>query len=162
MIAIGANIKDWNKELFRHEMLDLHNALRSRYNLPLLVLDDTLSASCERWVASCIKKNKYVHSGNTKVGENIAWRADQDVHDMFALSQAIFKQWQNEETYFTNLKPFPTSWKAGSEYKDITHISQMLWKNSDKIGIGIGRVGHVYFCVTQFTPPGNVVGQYAY
>jgi hypothetical protein len=41
------------------------------------------------------------------------------------------------------------------------HFTQVVWKSSQNLGCGIGiRNGNSFYGVAQYTPPGNVIGQF--
>lgn len=65
-----------------------------------------------------------------------------------------FRSWYDEvKQYIWNVEP-KSSFKAGQ-------FSQMVWKGSKELGVGVGRTknGKV-IVVTTYWPRGNVVGQF--
>uniref|UniRef100_A0A7E4UMF1 SCP domain-containing protein n=1 Tax=Panagrellus redivivus TaxID=6233 RepID=A0A7E4UMF1_PANRE len=51
-------------------------------------------------------------------------------------------------------------WK-NLEKPDALHFTQLVWKASKKLGIGIGKSGEgFYYLVVNFDPPGNYPGQF--
>ena len=43
----------------------------------------------------------------------------------------------------------------------IGHFTQMVWKSTTKIGVGIAYRGSETYIVARYRAPGNYVGQYA-
>ena len=42
----------------------------------------------------------------------------------------------------------------------LSHIPQMVWKSSDKMGCAIAKNGNTVYIVANYYPPGNFVGRY--
>jgi hypothetical protein len=40
------------------------------------------------------------------------------------------------------------------------HFSQVVWRSSAEIGIGIAAHEEKFYCVAQYSPPGNVEDQF--
>ena len=40
------------------------------------------------------------------------------------------------------------------------HFTQLVWKSSTSIGLGISASGNTYYCTAQYSPPGNMQGQF--
>ena len=40
------------------------------------------------------------------------------------------------------------------------HFTQVVWKSSTSIGLGIAHGGRGTYCTAQYSPPGNYQGQF--
>lgn len=136
--------------LFRKLATNQHNIYRKLHSAPFLVNVHYLNEVSQKWAEYLAETDTYMHSDNG-YGENIF------------------------EYYSTDTKEYPTIIDVCKKFKDegkeydyeentnaiAPHFTQMIWKDSKELGIGIkksanGRV----FVVFNYNPPGNVEGKY--
>ena len=43
---------------------------------------------------------------------------------------------------------------------DTGHSTQLIWKSSKYLGMGMATANNAYYCTAQYSPPGNMQGQY--
>ncbi|SMC51056.1 CAP domain-containing protein [Kibdelosporangium aridum] len=124
-------------------VLDMHNQYRSEVGLPGLVWDDGLASGAQDW-ADRIANGDMVHS-DTPYGENIS-RAD-------TLQWAIEGMYEERELYHGETAYGNKPWG---------HYTQMVWKDTKKIGVGgYNRTDGTTLYVFRYDPPGNYGGQAA-
>ena len=63
----------------------------------------------------------------------------------------VIDNWYNESKNHDYKKDF----QKGTE-----HFTQMIWKDTKELGIGITSKGNKCFVVANYYPPGNFLGQY--
>ena len=81
-------------------------------------------------------------------GENLAWHSN---HSQSADTTWATDAWYNEVVDYN----FATG-SANSPGKVVGHFTQVVWKNSTKLGCAVAG-GNV---CCRYTPPGNYLGQY--
>lgn len=107
--------------------------------------------SCARYYAS---KGKIDHTCPYKAqaGENLYWTSATDTNEDFDVKHAC-KLWYNEiEDYDFNRN----NARKGKKFKDIGHFTQLVWKGTKKLGVGIVKVAQGTYVVALYDPHGNI------
>lgn len=131
-------------------MLDAHNKYRIALNLPLLVWSNDLANSAQKWANELKKKNCLMkHSSRDfrgGAGENIAWNSGFN-----ETPEGVVDRWASEKEYFNfNTRKCDESWdKCG-------HYTQVIWRNTKKVGCAMVQCGDEQIWVCQYWPAGNV------
>lgn len=95
--------------------------------------------------------NRFKHSSSDKFGENIFMSGNILLSDSDAVKEAT-KEWYSEVSTYNYNNP-GISMATG-------HFTQVVWKNSKNLGIGVARsLRGVYVCAN-YDPPGNFKGQF--
>ncbi|MFC6267111.1 CAP family protein [Frigoriflavimonas asaccharolytica] len=140
------------------EALEFHNNTRKDLGIPPLSWSSEISEYSQEW-ANYIAKNgcELTHrTPNTQngknYGENIGWSSDPS-YNLIDASKA----WHSEIQFFKNETLNDNNWyKAG-------HYSQMVWRNTTQMGMGIAKCSNgSIIVVANYNPPGNYMGQKAY
>lgn len=137
------------------EIVEHHNKARKEFNIAPLKWSATLAAYAQAWADSLVADGacNFKHRQNGDYGENI----------YMASSSASFKPvtaslaWYAEKERYTYSKiGEPGSAKA-------MHYTQMIWKNTTEVGVGMAvcNNGNVVV-VANYNPSGNYRGEYPY
>ena len=134
---------------FMDHLLTIHNEFRKEHNSPNLKLNPKLCDMAKDYAKELISnKNK----DNTKkynneiLGSNIYLSETKDNQP-----EKIIKKWYNEKENF--------DYDYNYFQKNAAHFTQMVWKGTKEIGIGI--VEEDKFCLVLFYyPPGNILGKF--
>lgn len=129
---------------------NLHNAYRRRHNLPALAWSPRVAKSAESWARRC----QFRHESQSQYGENLYAVWGQPNVER-ALSNALSNAaatWYDEGTQYVYASP-GFSMKTG-------HFTQMVWKNSKKLGCAARQCGPMTLVVCRYDPPGNVIGHF--
>ncbi|KIY97556.1 Protein PRY1 [Monoraphidium neglectum] len=122
-------------------VLQRHNELRARHGAAPLSWDAPLAAQAQGYADGCPNG----HSGMSGVGENLAWG--------YSSFEEAVNAWYNEvSSYDYNAATF--SGATG-------HFTQVVWKGTTKLGCGSNPSCGMKTYVCQYTPPGNVMGEFA-
>ncbi len=130
---------------------DSHNEFRRLKNLPDLVWDDELADYANEWAMNLKKsrKCKMKHRDKNKFGENLAWGKKSNFK-----AKDVVKMWHDEEANYNY---------ANNSCKGVCgHYTQVVWKNSKKLGCAMAACGDEEVWVCNYDPPGNFVGQKPY
>ncbi|XP_017303229.1 pathogenesis-related protein 1A-like, partial [Diaphorina citri] len=95
-------------------------------------------AWASKLIGSIARGGHLQHRPNNKFGENIWMGSGYKFTDEEAVKNAV-KSW----------------------YDEIRHFTQVVWKSSSKLGVGIARKNGHILVVANYDPPGNYQGQYA-
>lgn len=139
----------------QQKVLDAHNTLREEVGVSLLVWSPELADKAQNWANKLALKNQgeewfLEHSGP---GENLAGGyVTGDAPEIRVLSG-----WGGEKENFD----FPS--KKCLELLKCGHYSQIVWRNSTKVGCGVAEIENgKYILVCNYDPPGNYNGEPAF
>ncbi|XP_065157212.1 uncharacterized protein [Atheta coriaria] len=136
---------------FNRDCLNQHNMYRAKHGVPALQLDDQLCRYSQEWAEELARRGVMQHRSQNTYGENIfsAWSSDPNY--TVEGGKAV-DSWYDEIQFYT-FGQEPRDLKAG-------HFTQVVWRLSEKLGVGIAKKnGHIYV-VCNYSPPGNYVGNY--
>jgi len=127
--------------------LDAHNTLRANHNAAALTWSDMLATAAQTWADKCV----FNHSDGSlgPYGENLAAGSDLGIGSAIQL-------WSNEASQYDPSNPVPS------------HYTQMVWKSTTQLGCAVANCeymaifgGPAKFYVCEYSPPGNVIGEFA-
>lgn len=137
---------------FPIELLNEHNKLRRIYgDVKSLELDDELSRKAQEhaeFLAS--KQSKLENSKDETVGENLYYLESPDGH---YTAKHIVEYWIRRSNFDLN-------WPVHNRNKPTStnHFTQMVWKNSSKLGVGVAKAeNNAIYVAAFYFPRGNVV-----
>ena len=136
---------------FRAAALKQHNIYRAKHGVPPLVLRSQLNDVAQPYAAQLARTNQLGHSGNTYFGENVyAFGASGQA---LPRPETVVDRWYSEiQNYNFNKPGFHTG---------TGHFTQLVWKSSKELGIGIAQAADgMWYVVANYSPPGNISGQF--
>ncbi|XP_035247704.1 Golgi-associated plant pathogenesis-related protein 1-like [Anguilla anguilla] len=130
---------------FEKEFVETHNTYRRKHGAPPLTLSRDLCKSAQSWADHLLSVKKMEHS-ETDEGENI----------YYAWSSAPKKLTGKEavDSWYSEIKDYDFS-KPGPSM-DTGHFTQVVWKSSEEVGVGLATDGNTVFVVGQYSPAGNI------
>ncbi|PSN37032.1 hypothetical protein C0J52_17650 [Blattella germanica] len=122
-----------DEEDFTKEGLRIHNEYRRKHGVPELKLSKELCIYAKDWAKTLAREDRFGHRPDGKYGENIYCMWSSDPQQRVTAKDAC-----------------------------LSHFSQMVWKNSQELGMGLARSknGRVLI-VANYHPRGNYIGQFA-
>jgi len=107
----------------------------------------------QKWAEHIARSGKFEHSRNKGYGENIAmrWSSKKDGNLGKLVKQAV-NDWYNEVSQYNYKNPNPSGGTG--------HFTQVVWKSSKSLGLGLAFKGNSVYIVGNYKPPGNYVGRY--
>ncbi|XP_053675486.1 Golgi-associated plant pathogenesis-related protein 1 [Anopheles nili] len=134
---------------FQISALNRHNELRAKHSAPPLVLDQELCVSAQKWADTLLKWNRLQHSTDKKYGENLYYSSG-----MAVTGAAAVDSWYSEIKDYRHGEPSP------SNFSQVGHFTQVVWKSTRKLGVGFAQQGSTVFVVCTYDPRGNMMGTY--
>ncbi|MCF8341153.1 MAG: hypothetical protein K9I82_09265 [Chitinophagaceae bacterium] len=137
-----------------------HNKVRAEVGVDKLVWSNEIAAYAQEWANYLVSENncKMMHRSSANRndknwGENLFWGSSATYYKPLDAS----KGWAGEKADYTYAPC------CGDNFMKIGHYTQMVWKNSKEMGLGIATcpTGEVII-VANYNPSGNYVGQYPY
>lgn len=91
------------------------------------------------------------HRSNNRYGENL--------YACFGKTNLsgveVVKAWYDEIKHYRFGQPSP------GNFSQVGHFTQVVWKESRELGVGIAKNGNNIYVVCNYDPPGNFMGKYA-
>ena len=129
-------------------MLEAHNKYRAELNLPKLKWSNKIARSAKKWAIQLKNKGCAMkHSPrNYRIGygENIASGYDES-------PEGVVDRWASEKKDFN----FKTK-KCNAGWYPCSHYTQIIWKNTQRVGCAMVKCGNKEVWVCQYDPAGNM------
>lgn len=134
----------------RVKILNLQNEYRKHHGVPPLTHSDELSLLAQDWSNHLVQKKALSHRSNSPAGENVACFSASSL-DAIEVDEMVWLWYQEVNKFnFQDCK-----WQSGTG-----HFSQMVWKDSQMLGIGLSFQGNMCMLVCNYFPRGNVMKHY--
>lgn len=130
------------------EMLGAHNSVRSKVGVPPLQWSPDLAAYSQKWADALIAGNSISHNGRSPYGENII------ATGLGSTPALVVAEWASESRYYT----YDTNSCSG----DCGHYTQLVWRDTRKVGCAAARNKQREIWVCSYDPAGNFLGELPY
>ncbi|XP_018335436.1 Golgi-associated plant pathogenesis-related protein 1-like [Agrilus planipennis] len=136
---------------FVEECLKAHNEYRSLHGVPPVTLNHEISEFSQSWAEMLLAEKRFQPSGNPSYGENLFY-VYSPVPNFKLSPKSPVKSWYDEIKFY----------RFGEEPVDLTagRFTQLIWKDTREIGIGVARDEDTAIVVVNYYPPGNYVGAF--
>lgn len=135
-------------------MLNFHNHYRARHSAAPLVISQRLNYIAQKYADHLAATSTFEHSGNSLGNE--------------ALGENLYMQWISRGRVPVNARDAVKSWydeielynfKHPSYSEETGHFTQMVWKSTQRIGIGVALSAdqREVYVVSNYYPAGNIV-----
>ncbi len=141
------------------EIVDYHNKVRKVVAVGPVKWSNKLAKFAQEWADHLAEKEEPEH-------RPVAGKWAQKYGENIAINQTIIagvKDWHSQMEDYTANTAIPEDF---SKFKS-GHYTQMVWKKTTAIGIGVatvkkGRFKGLRIIVCNYDPPGNIVGEKPY
>ncbi|XP_029468794.1 uncharacterized protein LOC115097266 isoform X2 [Rhinatrema bivittatum] len=131
---------------FEKDFLTAHNTYRKQHGAPALQLSRDLCKSAQKWADHLLSIQTLQHSG-TDQGENLFYKYSSSAREM--PGQEPVDSWYNEVKNYNFSRP--------GFHGNTGHFTQVVWKDSREVGVGMATDGKgLFFVVGQYNPAGNI------
>ncbi|KAL1457741.1 hypothetical protein WDU94_007935 [Cyamophila willieti] len=142
--------------------LNLHNEKRALHNAGPLGYNDELETFAQEWAEALIRSKKFEHRPSNPYGENLYLH--QDIKDQMptneqALSRAV-RLWYDEVRAFKMHFGKELMLKQLIDMPETGHFTQLVWKESTAVGLGIARGKDAVVVCCNYAPSGNVINKF--
>uniref|UniRef100_A0A0A1XHF1 Cell wall protein PRY3 n=1 Tax=Zeugodacus cucurbitae TaxID=28588 RepID=A0A0A1XHF1_ZEUCU len=133
---------------FHRECLDAHNRFRARHqNCPPLSLNNELCKYAQQWAKHLAATGRLEHRQVHTYGENLYTSRGMEVNGATAV-----QSWYDEIRNYDFSK---ATYKPGTG-----HFTQIVWRDSRQLGVGLATRGDTTYIVCNYNPPGNLLGSF--
>lgn len=137
-------------------LLAAHNRERSGAGLQALAWDPELARSAAQWGAELAASGEFEHDPDVDEedpqGENL-WAGTPGAYT----PEEMVGGWIEEKRYFRPGR-FPDN-SATGDFADVGHYTQLMWRESDRVGCALARGAEEEILVCRYRTAGNVVGE---
>jgi len=141
---------------FIRAVLGVHNAARRDAGVPDLQWDTSLAEDAQAWADHLAETGRFEHSQARKgEGENLFM----GTADGYSYEEMV-RYWVAEGRNFTN-GTFPAI-STNGQWSSVGHYSQIVWRDTTRVGCAIASGGGEDYLVCRYSPPGNVWGRRAF
>ncbi|XP_062237144.1 Golgi-associated plant pathogenesis-related protein 1-like [Platichthys flesus] len=130
-------------ESFQKEFLETHNVYRAMHGALPLTLSSDMNDSSQKWANHLLELGALKHS-DTKHGENIYYMMGSKT----VTGKGAVDAWYSE------IKDY--NWSSPGFGMNTGHFTQVVWKDTTKLGVGVVSSGGNVYVVAQYSPPGNM------
>ncbi|XP_073668199.1 uncharacterized protein [Paramisgurnus dabryanus] len=132
-------------ESYKKVFLETHNQYRRKHQAPDLKMSEALCKSAQQWADQMLSTKTLGHS-ETDNGENV----------YYAFSSIPKPQTGKEavDSWYSEIKDYNFA-KSGYQPKT-GHFTQVVWKSTTEVGVGMATDGKTIFVVGQYSPAGNI------
>jgi pathogenesis-related protein 1 len=130
------------------EMLISHNAIRSDLKLPPLRWSNELAAFAQKWANTLLREKRLRHNPESPYGENIFASGAGSTASMAVM------EWAAESRDY--------EYRANACKGDCGHYTQIVWRETSRVGCGVARDSQREVWVCSYDPPGNYRGEWPY
>lgn len=141
---------------FERNMLEAHNAIRALHGTPPLKLSREMCNFCQEWANVIAKEGKLrsrPREQRLTYGENLFTKRS---GSMKITGEEVVKDWCSGAKYYKWYGGEP----PGGSDRNSGNFSQVVWRSSERLGVGIATVGNCFFVVCDYDPGGNVRDSY--
>uniref|UniRef100_A0A8C6TDY5 SCP domain-containing protein n=1 Tax=Neogobius melanostomus TaxID=47308 RepID=A0A8C6TDY5_9GOBI len=130
---------------FKEVFLKAHNTYRAHHSAPNMSYNSELCDAAQKWANNLLGKKTLMHS-DTKDGENI----------FYSSSSAAVTPTGKEavENWYSEIKNY--NFKSPGFRSGTGHFTQVVWKESTELGVGMATDGNTVIVVGQYRPAGNM------
>lgn len=127
-------------------ILERHNAYRARHGLPKLKWNRAAATAAASWARNC----QFQHESQSKYGENLyaVW----GMSDVLRALDNAARAWYEELKYYR--------YDRAGFSMNTGHFTQVVWKNTKRLGCAAKQCGSMLLVVCRYDPPGNVIGHF--
>ncbi|XP_066436116.1 uncharacterized protein [Eleutherodactylus coqui] len=131
---------------FERDFVLAHNVYRKKHGAPPLQLNRDLCRSAQTWADHLLSIRTLKHSGSDH-GENLYYKYSSSTREL--PGQEPVDSWYDEIKNYDFGRPGFRS--------NTGHFTQVVWKDSKEVGVGVATDGNgLFFVVGQYNPAGNI------
>ena len=130
-------------------LLAAHNAVRSRLGLNPLEWSDDLASFAQQWADYLAERGEFFHRRKPHYGENLF-----EITGGGASPAQVVNDWASE------VKDY--NYAANTCRKVCGHYTQIIWRDTKRVGCAVARANRTEVWVCNYDPPGNWVGKRPY
>lgn len=138
---------------FQKEGLERHNHYRAMHGVPALQWCSKCATKAQKHADYLAKTDSFAHSDEKGFGENLYCASSSRGPDVSAV-KAVDSWYEEIKDMKRYGEPSP------SNFSQVGHFTQVVWKESTHVGMGVATRGNTVYIVANYLPAGNMVGHF--
>ncbi|MDX3660935.1 CAP family protein [Streptomyces sp. ID05-26A] len=134
--------------------LELINAYRSMHSVTPLSLDSEVSRTAQEWATHLHDTKAFEHRPNNPYGENL-YKTGRSRSIDTVIVKAL-EDWYAESQDYDYTKEMT---RENLDYS-VLHFTAMVWKTSDRLGVGLAQGRNGTYVVLNFAERGNTLNHF--
>ena len=151
-LAPSETLRDDQEPANMKGMVAVHNKWRKALGLPPLVWSNKLAAEAQKWANKLKRKGCKMQHSSSSYGENLYWSMG-----MLPTPEDVVDSWASERKFFNFKKK-----QCKGNWAKCGHYTQVIWRNTKKVGCAMVKCGDEQVWVCNYDPPGNYSGEKPY
>ncbi|MFD9705490.1 CAP family protein [Lentzea sp. NPDC059081] len=135
--------------------VQLLNSYRAKHGARPLSLDSEVSRTAQEWANLLLRTADFRHRPNNPYGENLFWMGGRKRKIDDVVTKAL-ESWYGESRGYDYGREMTPSTVDMS----VLHFTAMVWKSSDRVGVGLAQGNNGNYVVVNFAQRGNVLNQF--
>lgn len=131
----------------KSEALKAHNTVRAQEGKPPLLWCEECAEAAQAWADTLARTQQFTHGNlhttHGQMGQNLAMGGKN-----FSVGKAVDSWIQEKGSYRADCP------------QGCGHYTQVVWRGTTHVGMGIAQTGNRRYIVANYHPPGNWAGQY--
>ncbi|KAJ9457036.1 Pathogenesis-related leaf protein 4 [Diplonema papillatum] len=139
----------------QHFCADEHSKLRKKHGASPVYLDAELAGHAQLQAETCLKQKTIFHGNNDGEGQNVwmmSYSPELHPSPEKAVASALASWYAERDDYKAAMNVVSGVMSAG-------HFTQMVWKETTSIGLGVAQNDTMTFVVVNYSPQGNIVSE---
>ncbi|MGW6447483.1 CAP family protein [Lentzea sp. NPDC055074] len=134
--------------------LEQVNAYRSMHSVTPLSLDSEVSRTAQEWATHLHDTKAFAHRPDNQYGENL-YKAGRSRSIDTVIEKAL-EDWYAESHRYDYTKEMT---QQNLDYS-VLHFTAMVWKTTDRLGVGVAQGKNGTYVVLNFAKRGNTLTQF--
>lgn len=135
--------------------VELLNAYRAKHGVAPLSLDSEVTRTAQEWADHLHATDGFEHRPNNAYGENLFWMSSRTRALDYVATKAL-DNWYGESRGYDYAKEMTPS---NIDYS-VLHFTAMVWKSSDRVGVGLKQGTNGTYVVLNFAERGNTLNHF--
>ncbi|MEU0884285.1 CAP family protein [Lentzea sp. NPDC005914] len=135
--------------------VELLNAYRAKHGVAPLSLDSEVSRTAQEWADHLHETDGFEHRPDNPYGENLYWTSSR-TRAIDTVATKALANWYGESRGYDYAKEMTQS---TVDY-GVLHFTAMVWKSSDRVGVGLKQGANGTYVVLNFAARGNTLTQF--
>jgi len=140
-------------------ILKHHNKVRAEVGVAALSWSKEISAYAQEWAEYLGNANHCKLMHRSQAGKNIEPYGE----NVFSGTSGYYTPLHASLSWYAEKKDYRYQKVTQANWHPTGHYTQMIWKNTKQIGVGVAACKNGNFVVVaNYSPPGNYMGEYPY
>lgn len=131
------------------------NAYRAKHGAAPLSLDSEVSRTAQEWADHLHETDGFEHRPDNIYGENLYWVSSR-TRAVDVVATKALDSWYGESRGYD----YAREMTAGNVDYGVLHFTAMVWRASDRVGVGLKQGRNGTYVVVDFARRGNTLNQF--